>query len=165
MRSSGYTTRSMQNILHVKIRDNFFKNFFFLSTIIELNQYITNLLKKGLWHRCFPVNFTKFLRTPFLTEHLRWLLLSSSLNVFILVLTTSSTNSDFNSHNLKGIKFIIRLHFVLSHLPGHEFKHSFQDLWNPVCNSGLDIESTSHYLLYCPMYNVARYTLWSPLRK
>ena len=24
---------------------------------------------------CFPVNFAKFLRTPFLTEHLRWLLL------------------------------------------------------------------------------------------
>ena len=24
------------------------------------------LLKKGLWHRCFPVNFVKFLRTPFL---------------------------------------------------------------------------------------------------
>ena len=23
------------------------------------------LLKKRLWHRCFPVNFTKFLRTPF----------------------------------------------------------------------------------------------------
>ena len=33
------------------------------------------LLKKRLWHRCFPVNFTKFLITSFLTEHLRWLLL------------------------------------------------------------------------------------------
>ena len=33
------------------------------------------LLKKRLWHRCLPVNFAKFLRTPFLTEHLRWLLL------------------------------------------------------------------------------------------
>ena len=33
------------------------------------------LLKKRLWHRCFPVNFAKFLRTPFFTEHLRWLLL------------------------------------------------------------------------------------------
>ena len=31
--------------------------------------------KKNLWHRCFPVNFSKFLRTPFFTEHLRWLLL------------------------------------------------------------------------------------------
>ena len=29
---------------------------------------------KRLWHRCFPVKFEKFLRTPFLTEHLWWLL-------------------------------------------------------------------------------------------
>ena len=33
------------------------------------------LLKKRLWHGCFHVNFTKFLRTPFLTEHLQRLLL------------------------------------------------------------------------------------------
>ena len=33
------------------------------------------LLKKRPRHSWFPVNFTKFLRTPFLTEHLRWLLL------------------------------------------------------------------------------------------
>ena len=33
------------------------------------------LLKKRLWDRCFPKNFAKFLRTPFLIEHLWWLLL------------------------------------------------------------------------------------------
>ena len=43
------------------------------------------LLKKRLWYRCFPANFAKFLRTPFLKEHLRWMLLgifsfSSSFN-------------------------------------------------------------------------------------
>ena len=31
---------------------------------------------------CFPVNFAKFLRTTFLTEHLRWLLLM--VNIYIL---------------------------------------------------------------------------------
>ena len=30
-----------------------------------------NFIKKRLWHRCFPVNFAKFPRTPFLKEHLR----------------------------------------------------------------------------------------------
>ena len=35
------------------------------------------LLKNRLWYRCFPVNLAKFLRTPFLKEHLRWLLLFS----------------------------------------------------------------------------------------
>ena len=34
------------------------------------------LLKKRFWHRCFPVNFTKFLRTPFLQNISRRLLLS-----------------------------------------------------------------------------------------
>ena len=28
------------------------------------------LLKRRIWHRCFPVNFVKFLRTPFFIEHL-----------------------------------------------------------------------------------------------
>ena len=29
-----------------------------------------SLLKKRLWHWCFPMKFVKLLRTPFLTEHL-----------------------------------------------------------------------------------------------
>ena len=33
------------------------------------------LIKLRAWHRCFLVNFAKFLRTSFLTEQLRWLLL------------------------------------------------------------------------------------------
>ena len=34
-----------------------------------------NFIKKRLLHRCFPVKFGKFLRTPIFTEHLQWLLL------------------------------------------------------------------------------------------
>ena len=30
-----------------------------------LCQSLCNFIKKRLWHRCFPVNFAKFLRTPF----------------------------------------------------------------------------------------------------
>ena len=37
------------------------------------------LLKKGLWHRCFPVNFVKFLRTPFFTDYL-WMTAFTNLN-------------------------------------------------------------------------------------
>ena len=36
------------------------------------------LLKKRLRHRCFPLNFVKFLRTPFFIEQLWWLLLEWS---------------------------------------------------------------------------------------
>ena len=54
-----------------------------VSFLIELQDETRNfikkealaLLKRRLWHRCFPVNFAKFLRTTFFTEHLLWLLL------------------------------------------------------------------------------------------
>ena len=39
-----------------------------------------NFIKKRLWHRCFPVSFVRFLRTPFLTEHLWFLFHPVSLN-------------------------------------------------------------------------------------
>ena len=42
----------------------------------------TTLLKKRLWHRCFPVNFVKFLKTPFLQKTSgRLLLLLSKLSM------------------------------------------------------------------------------------
>ena len=40
----------------------------FLNKVTGLRPGI--LFKKGLWHRCFSVNFAKFLRTPFLKKHL-----------------------------------------------------------------------------------------------
>ena len=46
------------------------------SFLIKLQAEACNFVKNRLWHRCFLVNFAKFLRTPFLTEHLRWLLLN-----------------------------------------------------------------------------------------
>ena len=41
------------------------------------------LLKNRFWYRCFPVNFSKFLKTPSITEHLRWLLLKTPVNQLI----------------------------------------------------------------------------------
>ena len=31
------------------------------------------LIKNRLWHMCFPMNFAKFLRISFLTEHFLWM--------------------------------------------------------------------------------------------
>ena len=47
-----------------------FDNFSEFQNVKTLAEPVT-LLEKRLWHRCFPVNFAKFLRTLFLTEHLR----------------------------------------------------------------------------------------------
>ena len=45
----------------------------FLNKVADLRH--GTLLKKRLWRRCFPVNFSKFLWTLFFLEHLIWLLL------------------------------------------------------------------------------------------
>ena len=34
---------------------------------------LATLQKQRLWHRCFPVNLAKFLRTPIFIENLQWL--------------------------------------------------------------------------------------------
>ena len=47
----------------------------FLITLQDSGLGPATLLEKRLWHRCFNVNFVKFLRTPFHTEHLWWVLL------------------------------------------------------------------------------------------
>ena len=66
------------------------------------------LLKKRFWHRCFPVNFAKFLRTPSPTEHLRWLLISiyeinkfqsnKSIFLFSLVASFVTVKSEIHLH-------------------------------------------------------------------
>ena len=48
------------------------------------NEETCNSIKKRLWHRCFPVNFAKFLRTIFLQNTSGRLIRSSSLPVSFL---------------------------------------------------------------------------------
>ena len=45
-----------------------------VSFLIKLQRPAT-VLKKRPWHRCFPVNFAKYLRTPVLQNTFMWLLL------------------------------------------------------------------------------------------
>ena len=52
------------------------------------------LLKKRLWHRCFPVNFVKFLRTAFL-ENTSQLLLKTAVSFYRS--TSYSEVTTFNS--------------------------------------------------------------------
>ena len=72
-----------------------------------------------------------------------------------------SPNKIFQCNNPKGIKLVTRLRLGLSHLREHKFKHSFQDTLNPLCSCGVDIETTSHYFLHCPLFHAERSTLLS----
>ena len=50
------------------------------------------LLKKRISHRCFPVNFEKFLNTPFLTEHSGGCFWRSGVNIYSIVLELLARN-------------------------------------------------------------------------
>ena len=60
---------------------------------------------------CFPVKFVKFLRTPFLTEPLRWLLLRAPNFVSVPRICTiqNTSNSLAKTH--------LRAHFFTAQLP------------------------------------------------
>ena len=91
---------------------------------------------------------------------------SESLSIFrknILHFIRPSLNSIYNCHNLKGVKLITRLRVGLSHLGEHKLKHNFQDSINPLCNYAHDIESTTHFLLHCPLFVNERSTFFSTL--
>ena len=62
----------------------------------------TTLIKRRLWHRSFPVNFAKLLRTHFLTRQLPSLLLNLLCCTGIINLTKYLKN--FNHHHLSVVK-------------------------------------------------------------
>ena len=43
----------------------------------------SNFIKKRLWHRCFPVNFVKVLKTGFYTENF-WTTASKDTKIMML---------------------------------------------------------------------------------
>ena len=72
-------------------------------------------------------------------------------------------NSTFQYHKPKGLKLTTRLRLGLNHLWFHKFKHSFQDILNPICNCGT-VETTVHYLLHCPNFSNEKLIFFSKLR-
>ena len=128
-------TRHKNSISLFNVTYNYFKNFFFPSFIIEWNNLDSNIRN------------------------------SESLALFkrrILAFIRPSVNSNFHCHNPNGLKLITRLRLGLSHLRFHEFKRSFQDTLNPICNCGT-VETTIQYLLDCPNFSNKRLILFSKL--
>ena len=85
------------------------------------------LLKKRLWHRCFPVNFVKFLRTPFYIEHL-WRLL---LMIYGIILVTIpyctiyySLHQDFFSLYVPNRKVLLDF-FIVSTIPYFNYSYCY----------------------------------------
>ena len=135
-KASSYVTRNADNIPLFNIRHNFYKNSFFPSSIIEWNNLDRNLDNSGNVG-VFKNNIRKFIRP--------------------------NSNSFFNCCNLKGITLTTRLRLELSHLFEHKFKFNFQNCLNPLCSCGSSFESTSYFLLHCPIFHDKIHTLLSTL--
>ena len=61
----------------------------------------------------------------------------SIYNIWYIIYTKYSIYCD----NPIGIKYIMRIQLVVSHLREHKFKNGFQVSVNPICRCGNDAES------------------------
>ena len=92
-------------------------------------------LKMILWHSCFLVNFAKFLRTPFIMEHLWWLLQKFMELIFL----ENALIQGIFTHTPPHSKFAPK--FLSSHARQKEIthslrQHSLENLFPPTAESG-----------------------------
>ena len=135
-----YSTQSSQidNTSNIKTRSNFFRNSFFPSTITEWNKLDCDTRNSDSL-KIFKLSLLKFVR--------------------------SLANSVFDINNPYGLKLLTRLRLGLSHLRYHKFRHNFQDCINPMCYCGLETETTTHFLLHCPLFKSARQSCLMNIKK
>ena len=128
----AYITRNNDKLPHFKVKHNYFKKFFFPSTVIEWNKLDLNVRNsKSLTN--FKSKVLKYIRP--------------------------SENSIILYDNPRGIQLLTKLRLVLSHFRDHKFKHNFLDTLNPICNCGDEIETSCHDLLRCSLYTNERLAL------
>ena len=135
--NTRYFARNSENIPQLRKKHDFFKNFFSPSTIEEWNNLDPHI-KKSKSISIFKSNILKFIRPK--------------------------PNNVYYCHNPKGIRLLTRLRLGLSHLREHKFKYSFQDCLNPLCFCGSEIETSTQYLLHCPIYTNERMTLLNKIK-
>ena len=95
--------------------------FLFFNKVASLKP--ATLLKKRLWHRCFTVNFAKFLRTAFLQNTSGWLLLLATnemifSNLFSLMIVTITYHASkmwyIRKYTITKINLLLTMHHHVS---------------------------------------------------
>ena len=90
--------QSLEDVLQNRFSSKF-RKFHRKTRVLEFlfNKFF-NFIKNRFQHSCFPMKFTNFLRTPFSTEHLLWLLLKiMSSSSYLSVLPIVAKNSFISS--------------------------------------------------------------------
>ena len=73
--------------------------------------------------------------------------------------------SAFDINSPYVLKLLTRLRLGLSHLCYYKFRYNFQDRINPICVCGLEIETATHSLLHCALFQSARQPLLINIKK
>ena len=90
------------------------------------------------------------------------------MNVFklsLLKFVRPVANSVFEINNPYGLKLLTSLRLGLSHLRYHKFRHKFQDCIKPITVYGLEIETTTHFLLHCLLFQSARQSMLNKIKE
>ena len=69
------------------------------------------------------------------------------------------TNSIFGVHDPVGLRYLFLLRVRLSPWRSHKSHHNFIDTPSAICQCNQDVEDTSHFLFFCPLYISQRTTL------
>ena len=89
---------------------------------------------------------------------------SESLSTFEKSLLNFKQSCTNNIHNPCGIKLLGRLRLGFSYLCDQKFRDSFQDPLKPLCGSGNDTKTITHFFLYYPSFHPPRQTLLNNIR-
>ena len=89
----------------------------------------TTLLKKTLWHKCFPLNFVKFLRTPFLQNTSGRLLLAIVCTKWIYHTTAFTLRYEKSHSSYIKAKFLTKSHCYCQVYTSQKMKFSIKDFF------------------------------------
>ena len=82
----------------------------------------------------------------------------------VLKIIRPEKKSIFNIHNHIGIKYIYQLRVGLSFLKAHKKAHNFGDTPVDTCLCHTGVETTEHFLIHCPHFNIHRNKLFSVVK-
>ena len=70
----------------------------------------------------------------------------------------------FHVFNHRGLSWIFQIRVGLSHLKSHKLKHNFPGIIDDTCSCNLSSETTYHFLIECPNFNIYRQDLLFKVR-
>ena len=134
--SNLYPLRNSQNFILPLCRINKYKNSFYPDVISSWNTMDPSI-KNANSLSIFKSNFLNIIRPK--------------------------KKSIFEIFDPDGTKRVFQLRVGLSPLKAHKFRHNFIDTPTDICNCTLNIESTKHFLLDCPLHRAHRATLMNSI--